>query len=50
MHMKNMGKRYIEVFNAERSDFSRAQESQSIDDQKGSFSSSSNPIYDAEFL
>ncbi|EAR94431.2 RNA recognition motif 1 in heterogeneous nuclear ribonucleoprotein hnRNP protein (macronuclear) [Tetrahymena thermophila SB210] len=33
-HMRNMGKRYIEVFVAEQSDFVRAQDSQIIDDQK----------------
>ncbi|KAL4511703.1 hypothetical protein ABPG72_012548 [Tetrahymena utriculariae] len=44
MHMKNMGKRYIEVFVAEKSDFVRAQDSQFIDDQKSGISQINSQI------
>lgn len=49
MHMRNMGKRYIEVFPADQNDFLRSQESQFIDDDDDK----NNPdgsSYDPEFL
>jgi len=48
--MRNMGKRYIEVFPANKSDFSRAQESQSFEGDRNAEEPASGSSYDSEFL
>jgi len=50
MHMRNMGKRYIEVFPANKSDFVRAQESQSFEGDRSAEDPASGSSYDSEFL
>lgn len=53
MHMRNMGRRYIEVFPADKLDFTRARESQNLDlseDNSTNATDRGEPTFDPEFL